>query len=76
MVLRSLNHSLKHSTFVASSMALKMSLHYPQINHSYNELHKPEGATPKLYCDYKNENMLYKTFNDKVPFEPCANQHI
>jgi hypothetical protein len=76
----SLNQLLKHSIFVASSLVLKMSFHYPQINHTYNELHKlTERVTPNMYCDYKNSILLYKTFNDRVPFEefkPCANQYI
>ena len=75
--MHSLNQSLKHSIFVASSLALKMSLHYPQVNHSYNDLHVlTKRATPNMYCDYKNAILLYKTFNDRVPYDEWLNLNL
>jgi hypothetical protein len=32
------NEKLKHSLFVASSLAMKMSLHFPEINHIYHDV--------------------------------------
>jgi hypothetical protein len=62
---------------VASALALKMSLHYPQLNPSYKDLHVlTEKVTPEIYCNYKNAILLYKTFNDRVPYEEWINLNL
>jgi hypothetical protein len=54
-----------------------MSLHYPQKNHSYKDLHVlTERATPEMYCNYKNSILLYETFNDRVPYEEWINLNL
>ena len=65
-----LNQSLKHSIFATSAQALKMSLHYPSLTHSHYDLHKiTQRATPNMYCKYKIAILLYKTFNNQIPYE-------
>lgn len=65
-----LNAKLKHDLFVASAIALKMALHYPDNNPSYSDLHRlAKRATPEMYCKYKCAILLYKTFNQKNPME-------
>jgi hypothetical protein len=62
---------------VASALALKMSSHYPQVNQSYNDLLiLTKRATPNMYCDYNNAILLYKTLNDKVPYEEWINLNL
>jgi hypothetical protein len=65
-----LNQSLKHSIFATSAQALKISLHYPFISHSHYDLHKiTQRATLNMYCKYKIAILLYKTFNNQIPYE-------
>ena len=61
----SLNQDLKHSLFVASAMALKMCLHYPDNTISHHDLHKmTKRATPEMFREYKTAFLLFKAFND------------
>jgi hypothetical protein len=67
--LPNLNQNSKHSLFVASSNALKVCLHYPRIPYSYFDLHRiTKRATPDMICKYKLALWLYKTFNDRLPY--------
>ena len=60
----------KKSLLTASSGALKMALHYPKYNISYSNLHcATKRATPDMYCMYKLSLLLYKTFNECIPFD-------
>ena len=66
--LPSLTNELKHSLFIASAVALRVCLHYPDNSISYKELHKiTKRATPEMICEYKMALLLYKTFNDRQP---------
>ena len=66
--LPSLTNELKHSLFIASAVALRVCLHYPDNSISYKELHKiTKRATPEMICEYKMALLLYKTFSDRQP---------
>jgi hypothetical protein len=61
-----LTQNLHHSFFAASAYAIKLSLHYPPVLHSYHDLTKlPTKAMPKIYSYYKLSMLLYKTFNNE-----------
>jgi hypothetical protein len=61
----SLNAELKHDLFLASSNALKLSLHYSCSNLSHNELNKlTNRATPEMFLNYELSLLLFKTFNN------------
>jgi hypothetical protein len=52
---------------VASSNALKVCIHYPSHDISYNQLHLiTDGATHEMYSYYKQSLMLHKVINDTI----------
>ena len=68
--LPSLHVNLKKNILTASASALKLALNYPQYDISHVNLHKiTNRATPDMFCKYKLALLLFKTFNDKIPFD-------
>ena len=54
----------KYEIFAASAKALKMCNWYRDLFLSYFELHKlTNRATPLMYCNFKCDILLYRTFN-------------
>jgi hypothetical protein len=52
LAVQSLNENIKNKLFVASSLAFKLSLHYPTIDHSYVESHIiTNRGTPEMYAN-------------------------
>jgi endonuclease/exonuclease/phosphatase family metal-dependent hydrolase len=67
-LLNNLNVSLKQSLLSTSANALKMALHYPKHNISFNNLHLiTKRATPNMISMYKLSLLLYKIYNEKLP---------
>ena len=67
-LMKSLHHTLKHSSLVASSNACKLALHYPRYFLSFNDLQvHTSRATQSMFCECKLALQFFKTFNHSTP---------
>jgi hypothetical protein len=58
--------SLNQNIFIASSLAIKLSVHSPTIDLSHVELHRiTNRATTEIYTHHKLSILLYDSFNNK-----------
>ena len=68
--LPSLNKCLKHKLLSFSANAIKLALHYPKQQISYQNLHIiANRATPEMFCTYKLSLLLHKLYNNEYPIE-------
>ena len=68
--LPSLHVNMKKSILTASASTLKHALNYPRYDISHMNLHKlTNRVTPDMFCKYKLALLLFKTFNDKIPYD-------